>query len=385
MTNLKEKIEASFMLASYFETLGFKNGLWEFNYNNNINSLTKYSLMWNIMIHHYLILGGANKINIKGWNSSDDTILIIDIIKSILDGGGEENYKKNFINSYDMLYENKRASGINTIRSIQILKTGKKININSDMGGNGAALRTSPIGIYWNNNIEKVIEESIISSLLTHNYYLGFLGGMVTAIFTSYAINNINPILWIDKLLDLYKNKIIHKYYPKNHNIEDLDDYMIYWNKYYETRMSKLIYKNTLDNFIYPEERTLYLLNFYPDKKIKNLILSNTSLKDLNWKWDLIASTGLDVCIYTYDCLLLSMYTPNNINLDYNNIKYNFDTFLTLVSIHPGDNDTTGAIGGAWFGALNGYHDFDKSRIKELEFFNELKTLSKKFYKKLKK
>ena len=32
---------------------------------------------------------------------------------------------------------------------------------------------------------------------------------------------------------------------------------------------------------------------------------------------------------------------------------------MSLVCIHPGDNDTTGAIGGTWFGALNGYSNFN--------------------------
>jgi len=384
MNNIKEKIEASFMLASYFETLGFKNGTWEFNYNYNITTLNKYSIVWNNLIHHFLILGGANNINIKGWNSSDDTILIISIIESIIDGGGEHNYKKYFIKYYDLLFEDKRASGINTLTTIKSLKNNKQIPISMDMGGNGAALRTGPIGIYWSNNIEKVIEESIISSILTHNYYLGFLGGMITAIFTTFAFNNINPLLWIDKLLELYNNKIIHKYYPKSHNIEDLDEYISYWNRYKETRLNKLQYKNILDTFLYPEDRLEYLLNFYPNDKIKKLILSEKNIKDILWRWDLIASTGLDSCIYAYDCLLMSMYTPDNINLDYNNIQYNLDVFILLVSIHPGDNDTTGAIGGTWFGALNGFHNFNKNRLHELEFYNELKKLTNKFYNKFK-
>ena len=385
MNIIKEKIEASFMLASYFETIGFKNGLWEFNYNHTINTLNIYSSIWNTMIHHFLILGGSNHINITGLNSSDDTILIISIIKSILDGGGKDNYIKNFIKSYELLYDEKRKSGINTLRSIKLLKMNKQIFINTDMGGNGAALRTGPIGIYWCNNIEKVIEESIISSQLTHNYYLGFLGGMITALFTAFAFNNINPIFWIEELLKLYNNKIIHKYYPESHNIEDLDEFISYWNRYQDNIINKIIYKNSLDRFIYPENRTEYLLEYYPNNKIKDLVLSNQCLKNLSWNWDCIASTGLDVCIYAYDCLLMSMYTPDSKNLIINNIKYNLDVFILLVSIHPGDNDTTAAIGGSWYGALNGYDSFDKKRLLELEFYKEIKSLSSKFYNKYNK
>ena len=54
------------------------------------------------------------------------------------------------------------------------------------------------------------------------------------------------------------------------------------------------------------------------------------------------------------------------------------ETFITLVSIHPGDNDTTAAVGGTWFGALNGFNSFDTKRFKQLEFYEELNAVIKK-------
>ena len=64
-------------------------------------------------------------------------------------------------------------------------------------------------------NIEKVIEESICASRLTHNYYLGFLGGMVVALFTAWAMNGIPAWKWPEQLINLYTNKTIHKYFPE--------------------------------------------------------------------------------------------------------------------------------------------------------------------------
>jgi ADP-ribosylarginine hydrolase len=370
---MNEKIEASLMLASYFETLGFKNGLWEFNYNISINSLYDYSSVWNTLNHHFLILGGTRNITINDWNASDDTIMIIATAKAVK----KSNYQEEYLNIYDLLIDQKRASGINTIESLEKIKKKETIGINSKMGGNGAAMRTSPIGLYYYDDIEKVIEESLKASMITHNYYIGFLGGMVVALFTAFAMKNIPAWKWCDELIKLYNNKIIHKYYSKDHNISDLDEYMGYWKRYQETRINKLKYKNTLDSFIYPEDRVAYLLSFYPLKKIKEMIFKGQNLKKLTFEWSRIASTGLDACIYAYDCLLMSMITPNRKDLDLNNFTYSFDTFMMLVCIHPGDNDTTAAIGGSWFGALNGYSDFDKIRIKELEFYDELLKVAK--------
>jgi ADP-ribosylarginine hydrolase len=376
-----ENIEASFMFASYFETLGYCNGKWEFNYTIETNTLAKYNNIWTILLHHYMVLGGPNKIDISGWNASDDTIMIIATAEAALKGGGEANYIKAYLDNYDLLYDSKRTSGITTIETLKLLKKGvtlKNMPIKSNMGGNGAAMRTGPIGLIWKNDEEKIIEESIIASRVTHNYYIGFLGGMVTALFTSYAINKVNPWEWVERLLLLYRNKTIHKYYPKDHNIEDLDEYMSYWKRYNETRINKLKYKNSLDSFIFPSDRAEYLLGFYPNNKIKSMVIQGKSLKGLEWDWNRIGSSGLDSCIYAYDCLLMSIQTPGSKLIDFANITYSIETFITLVAIHPGDNDTTGAIGGMWYGALNGYKDFDKERLKELEFNKELKKVTSK-------
>jgi len=383
MVQLQEKIEAALMLSSYFETVGFNNATWEFNYQLEIFDIREYINMLNTMVQHFFILGGASNINVKQWIASDDTILILAIAEAVSKGGGEENYIKSFITYYELLKNDKRVSGIMTLKSISKLEKGyklKNIEVNSSMGGNGAAIRTGPIGIKWSNNIEKVIEQSILSSRLTHNYYVGFLGGMVTALFTAFAINNIDPWLWCDELITLYNKKIIHKYYPNEsgHNINDLDTYMGYWKRYKELRINKIKFKNTLENCIFILDRIDFLLGFYPDKKIKELTLKGYSLKDLkDFNWGIICASGLDVCIYAYDCLLMSMTTPGSSNLNMNNISFSFDSFLTLVSIHPGDNDSTGAIGGLWYGALLGYTGIDKNRMKELEFYTELLKISK--------
>jgi len=348
-SSLMDKVEASLMLASYFETIGFNNGQWEFNYGHDINDFQSYTAMSNTLLNHFIIQGGPTNLNIKKWDSSDDTILIIATMKAVINGGGKINYINEYVNVLDLLKNNKRYSGITTLHSIRMLQQKINIPISSKMGGNGAAMRTGPIGLKYFNNIEKVISESITASILTHNYYVGFLGGMITALFTAFAINNINKYEWLNKLLELYENKIIHKYYPKTHDVNDLDNFMSYWKKYKEERIDNYDYNN--ENIQYFNDRHKFLINFY----------TNTDIKyEKHNYWDKIASSGLDVCIFAYDCLL---------------ITNNLYSFMTLVCIHPGDNDTTGAIGGTWYGALNGYAEFDINKLKDLEFYKEIKVL----------
>ena len=55
MVKVQEKIEASLMIASYLETVGFKNGVWEFNYRIDTKDIVTYSRVWNSLLHHFLI------------------------------------------------------------------------------------------------------------------------------------------------------------------------------------------------------------------------------------------------------------------------------------------------------------------------------------------
>ena len=382
MVKKSEKIEASIMFGSFLDTLGFKNGSWEFNYQIEINNLMVNTRVWNRMLHHFLILGGPHLIDLTNWNASDDTLMILATGEAIIDakieGSSEDSYKKKYVDYYDLLLDEKRASGINTIEMLKLLKRNAKIPSSDNMGGNGAAMRTGPIGLVWHNNIDKVIQESIIASRLTHNYYLGYLGGMVTALFTAFAMNGVEPWFWCDELIKLHQNKTIHKYYPPEHKESDLDDYINYWKRYKEIRLSKLKFKNSLDSFIYPEDRLELLLGFFPNPRIKNIIIKGQSLKGFPFDWGRVGSTGLDVCIYAYDCLLMSITTPGSKTIDFDNVVYSWDTFCTLVAVHPGDNDSTASVGGTWYGALLGYNGFDKDRMKQLEFYKDLKKMSDK-------
>ena len=104
------------------------------------------------------------------------------------------------------------------------------------------------------------------------------------------------------------------------------------------------------DKIINFNERIKFLSSFYPTNNNSNIYSNMTK-------------TGIDCCIYAYDCLLISS---------------DIYSFMTLVSIHPGDNDTTAAIGGAWYGALYGFDGFDIKRFNELEFIKDINKIIKK-------
>ena len=100
MNKIKEKIKASIYLLSYFETLGFKNGEWEFNYNFKPPQSVDDIAFQNIsIIHHFFSLGGFNNIDITEWNSSDDTIMTIHTANACINGGSEKEYIDEYLNT----------------------------------------------------------------------------------------------------------------------------------------------------------------------------------------------------------------------------------------------------------------------------------------------
>ena len=57
----------------------------------------------------------------------------------------------------DEHYFNKNVMASCAISESLSLGVANKISVNKMMGGNGAAMRTSPIGLFYYNDIEKVI------------------------------------------------------------------------------------------------------------------------------------------------------------------------------------------------------------------------------------
>jgi ADP-ribosylarginine hydrolase len=376
----KEKIEASILLGSYLDTIGFKNGEIEFNIGKVANTPSQAIALSYINTYHYFLLGGINKMSLLKLKASDDTLLMIATGYAVLDGGGERNYIDQYIKWYPIISEPFRFMGNQTTDSILLLQKlikNKKDSYLSDipyldtMGGNGAAIRTSIIGLKWYDDINKIIEESIIASRVTHNFPIGFLGGLITALFTSFAYNDIKPWKWIDKLLEIYENKqiinYIHSSNFSNTLDEEIDNYFYYWYKYKEERLINIMQFRRTKEFIDP----MYLINMMLDynsnlkKKYKN---SNANLNE-------IGSSGLDSVILAYDCLLLSIVPKDNYTIDLNNIEYSWDSLVFFGCLHVGDTDSTGIILGSWYGALNGFNDINTSKLIELEFYHELKNI----------
>ena len=382
MLSYKKKVEGCMLLSSLLETIGFNNGNWEFNYNVELDSIESAISMNYIICNHYMMLGGIENLNMKSFNSSDDTILMIATAKAVLDGGGEKNYIKYYLEYYNMLKEDIRITGNTTLTSLEILRLNKRmkaISYNPKSGGNGCAIRTAPIGLKHYNDVNTLAMEALIASLATHNYPLGYLGGIVSALFTSFAIKNINPFKWVEILLNMNSDQffinLIKKYYETIGGLPDnypeiyskINEYFIYWQQYKDYRADKMKFRN-LPIFV----------NYI--EKIKHVAVFNS--RDFKkGGWEHLGGSGLDSVIIAYDNLLLSVIPDNNMNVDTEAkvIKFDWRIFLYNNIFFFGDSDSVSAISGSWFGAYCGLDSFPMKQIETLEFYSEIKKIIDKF------
>jgi len=372
MSLYNEKVKASIFLLSYFDTLGFKNGEWEFNYNIDIKNIDTGILATAEIINQFFTLGGFSDIDLSDWNCSDDTIMAISTGIACLKGGSEKDYIDEYIKILGKLKETgKRGSGINTLNTLEKIKRLKKIDkleYDEAAGGNGAAMRTSLIGLiyYKEEDLDKLISNSITASRVTHNYSLGFLGGLVTALFTSYAIRNIPIWNWVDNLLEIYESKIIDKYMQETNIYNEYKkDKDFFFDNWYEYREQILIdFKN------YGKLEQTF------NSRIRSLLNYNQLF---NNRYSSFGGSGISVLIVAYDALLMS-YGGNKlpINLESKDLKFSVESLMFFSALHFGDNDTTGAVAGAWYGAFFGFKKFDQEKINQLELKNELENITQK-------
>jgi ADP-ribosylglycohydrolase len=349
---------ASIVLHALGDTIGFKNGEWEFNYFIKLID----SSFSNDLLFDFISLGGINDINLKGWKVSDDTLFHMNTCQALLDSINDIDYFclrsiELYINNYKNNTLKGRYPGNTMTKNLQKYTKGLelyKLPYNRMYGGSGASMRTSCIGLLFNGekNRKKLIEYSIENSRLTHNSIIGYMGGFVSALFTAYAIEEKEIEKWPFLLLELLESNVINNYMKKtrgyNDYMKNINTFIDYWKTYIELRFTNgKINKNK--SFRIPSIRTdFYIENFSIDKELPP------------------GSLGHDSVIIAYDALV--------------DAKDSWEKLVVYSMLHVGDSDTVGCIAGSWYGALYGFKGVPENNLQHLEFKKELYEFGNKLY-----
>lgn len=396
---LKEKYRAIMLLHALGDTIGFKNGDWEFNYHDR-EKLEVLDYV-NEMIYEFIDLGGVNGIDLSEWKISDDTFLHIALGNGLLKYSKKDGIsKKLFIDIKTYMYDEalrmwdeaegryipndpqkeRKGLGDSSKNSVVDDKTKTKIHFNRYIGittsesidkftpdhdardepyderagGNGCAMRTPVIGMCFFGEPQRdiLIELSIISSQFTHNNALGYLGGFNAALFTALGIEQIPLEKWPYILIKYLKSDTLKKILSLNNldEIYDYNQYIRHWQKYLDTKFDK----NHQPIKIRANSNPMHRIRYYHDNFHKGGIS------------DQIGSSGYLCMIMAYDSLL--------------DCSGCWEKLIVYAILHNGDSDTVGAVAGALYGSVYGFGDVPPKMLDHIERKEELENLAKSLY-----
>jgi len=147
------------------------------------------------------------------WEFTDDTVMAIAIYEQVIKNQSinQQQLIQKFIHNHNK--DVNRGYGATLRRVLREIEEGKDWravaqNVFDGMGsmGNGAAMRVSPIGAYFFDDLKKVKELTIQSAEITHTNIEGIAGAIAVAIATALATRikleeyQISPIEFINKI-----------------------------------------------------------------------------------------------------------------------------------------------------------------------------------------
>ena len=125
-------------------------------------------------------------------NYTDDTDMTLALAESIIQSGkvDPENIAKQFSLNCDLT----RGYAIGTIKAVQALRAGlqwhqvARIVFEEGSFGNGAAMRVSPVGLFYHYDLDALREAAIEQASITHVHPLGQWGAVMQACSVGLAV-----------------------------------------------------------------------------------------------------------------------------------------------------------------------------------------------------
>lgn len=357
------------MLAAVGDAIGYNNGSYEFN----TDTQTIHS-------HVQSTYGGVPNIQIRGWRVSDDTVMHLATMRALVSSLSQQQQQlqsianddeattihrimthmaQEYIDCWDDM--GGRAPGATCgsgVRYLQRAGTNQwhTVPFSSFGGGCGASMRAQAIGLQFHGEQwrDMLVAIGIESGRLTHNHPTGFMGSMVSAAFTAFAIEGIPVNQWGYHLMNDLIPRAMRYLQRANggrdwtENRSAIKNFINAWQKMLEARgLTEL--NNSGPRFPDPYgigERD----EFYHQFAFRG--------------WP--GASGDDSVIIAYDALL--------------GAGNNWEELMLRGALHGGDSDSTGTIAAAWFGALYGFHGVSASNYEQIEKREELDQLSKQIY-----
>ncbi len=370
--SVEEYYVGCMILSAVGDTIGYMNSIYEFNFNEEFTQenygnqfVSRGGDFSNQLVFLFIHGGGILNFDFEGKRVSDDTVMHLATAEALLsdyktDTQLYQTLVDKYVASMDKEMKELRAPGFRTMESIDLINKGLKWNklpYEKYAGGSGGSMRSMCIGLAFHGKKKRkdLIRTSIVSGMITHNNAIGYLGALVSALFTAYAIERIPPKKWGRKLIELLKSDTIDKFIKKirpdtyEKYLKDKDIFLTKWIKFMDEAVK--VKPNDATKIV-PAARSI---NYHEKYSFhKNKIYPGAG--------------GDDSVIIAYDCLL--------------DAEHLWEKLVYYSMLHVGDSDTTGAIAGAWYGAYYGMEKVPANNFVELEMKVKIDALARELFEK---
>lgn len=126
------------------------------------------------------------------WKYTDDTEMACSIVAVLRDYGCIE--QKELAHSFAEHYDSRRGYGPNMHRLLARIREGEHWSVvapslfgGEGSQGNGAAMRSAPIGAYFADDMDAVVAQSRLAAEVTHSHPEGIAGAIAVAMGAAYA------------------------------------------------------------------------------------------------------------------------------------------------------------------------------------------------------
>ncbi|KAL9657752.1 hypothetical protein ABK040_013584 [Willaertia magna] len=359
-----DKFKACMLLGATGDAIGYFHGAWEF--------LKNGSTIHNQLKQYFGSIQNIDTSDHKMWKVSDDTVMFLATAQGLIKANEIEQKTKrdditNFKNrmfeiakAYELsMYDmTGRAPGMKCIQTLRKLENSLDLYYylpyDPTGGGCGGSMRSMPIGLRYSGEQNRfdLTRTSIESGRITHNHVIGFMGAFISALFTAYGIESIDPKRWghlfineaYQQAFNYVMNDPLRSYANKDILLSDMEKFR---NKFLQYLKERGI-ENGISEPIFPERYEIEERDEFYKK----------------WSFDGWAgSSGDDSCIIAYDALLHS--------------KGDWEKLIFTGALHAGDCDSTGCISASWYGAYYGFPDkkYEKN-WKNIEYASRLTKFS---------
>jgi len=141
---------------------------------------------------------------------TDDTAMTICLTESLTEKGFNiqdqfQRYRRWLFEGYATPEKDiARGIGQHTLMSLTLQKEDNlPTQLMNDLkgGGNGALMRTAPIGLLYHSNEAELVDKSIASAIITHNNPISAWSCVILNCFIAYSLQGLNKDRFIDKFL----------------------------------------------------------------------------------------------------------------------------------------------------------------------------------------